>query len=658
MLNKKNKVFSNMIFTFIFLTSAYCYSNDDIKSLTYEVFVSPSGSDIGTGSLDDPLGTVHKALALARVNKNVPVNIWLRGGTYFLESKIKIEKIDGRLKQYPLSISAYKSERVILSGAKALPYWNKVVDSNILKRLPKKSKKNVYVTNLHEYGITDFGSAKSGGVDLYFNDIKMQISRYPNKKPLKIHSLLEPDTQEMLGYKGSKTGKFFYKENEIDDWINEKYIYLSGFWFWDWRQQVHEIDTIDSINKIISLKEPYHIYGYRKGQDYFAYNILSELDEANEWFLDRDTGKLYFYPPEDIKKINAPELAITKDLVELIDVSNITLKNLTFSYARNNGISVEGGNNNFITNVVIKHIGNQAASIRNSYNSRITDSHIYSIGANAISLNGGDRSTLTSANICAINNKIHDFAKTIKTYKSGITLGGVGNCAKNNEIFNAPHMAIYFQGNNHVIANNNIHDVVKESNDAGAIYAGRDWTSRGTIIKHNYLHNIKGLKSHGAKGIYLDDEFSGAKIEGNIFDNIRDAIFIGGGKDNIVDNNLFINSHRSIYIDARGVGWAKSQLSQLKGKLEKLPHDSTLWKAEYPRLSKVLTVNPRLPAGNEIKNNVFYDKKWNYVFDEAKPFVKFENNHHLFGSFPTEKYQVKTPLQGFSNIPFDQIGVK
>jgi len=201
-------------------------------------------------------------------------------------------------------------------------------------------------------------------------------------------------------------------------------------------------------------------------------------------------------------------------------------------------------------------------------------------------------------------------------------------------------MAIYFQGNNHVIANNNIHDVVKESNDAGAIYAGRDWTSRGTIIKHNYLHNIKGLKSHGAKGIYLDDEFSGAKIEGNIFDNIRDAIFIGGGKDNIVDNNLFINSHRSIYIDARGVGWAKSQLSQLT------------------RLSKVLTVNPRLPAGNEIKNNVFYDKKWNYVFDEAKPFVKFENNHHLFGSFPTEKYQVKTPLQGFSNIPFDQIGVK
>ncbi|WP_441003645.1 right-handed parallel beta-helix repeat-containing protein [Pseudocolwellia agarivorans] len=660
MFNKIIKVLLNIniICLILFLTSTYCRSNDDVNSLVYEIFVSPSGSDNGIGSLDDPLNTVQKALALAREIKDMPVNIWLREGTYFLDNKIKVSKIDDRLIYAPLSISAYKSENATLSGAKALPYWNKVVDSVILKRLPEKSKKHIYVTNLREYGITDFGSAKSGGVNLYFNNMKMNISRYPNHGYLKIEELVEPDTRVVRGYKGSKTGKFYYKEDSINSWSDDKNILMSGYWFWDWKDQIHEVDSINTISKIITVKKPYHHYGYRKGQEYFAYNILAELDAPNEWYLDRDTGKLYFYPAENITRNNAPVLAVTKDLVELNDVSNITIKNLTFSYARNNGIGVKGGNNNNITNVVIKHIGNQAVSIRNSYNSMISSSHIYSIGANAISLNGGDRDSLTSANICAINNKIHDYAKTIKTYKAAITLGGVGNCAKNNEIFNAPHIGIFFQGNNHVIEYNNIHNVVQESNDAGAIYAGRDWTSRGTVINNNYLHDIQGFKGKGAKGIYLDDEFSGVTITGNIFNNVRDAVFIGGGRDNIVDNNLFINSFRSIYVDLRGISWGKNVGSQLTSKLENVPHKSEVWKNEYPDLSNVLTLAPRLPVGNVIKNNVFYDDKWNYVFDKAKQYVTFENNHHIPASSPTENYQVKSPLKGFSNIPFEKIGVK
>ena len=114
-------------------------------------------------------------------------------------------------------------------------------------------------------------------------------------------------------------------------------------------------------------------------------------------------------------------------------------------------------------------------------------------------------------------------------YKAGIALHGVGLRAANNLIHDAPHMAIQFWGNDHVIELNEIHHVCPESNDAGAIYAGRDWTMRGTVICHNYLHHITGFRGKGCVGVYLDDMFCGTRIEGNVFHEVTRAAFIGAG---------------------------------------------------------------------------------------------------------------------------------
>ena len=44
-------------------------------------------------------------------------------------------------------------------------------------------------------------------------------------------------------------------------------------------------------------------------------------------------------------------------------------------------------------------------------------------------------------------------------------------------------------GNNHVIEHNHIYNVCTETQDAGVIYNGKDWTSRGTIIRNNLIEN-------------------------------------------------------------------------------------------------------------------------------------------------------------------------
>ncbi|QCU73930.1 right-handed parallel beta-helix repeat-containing protein [Pseudoalteromonas distincta] len=632
-------------------------ANDSHADESVYIYVSNKVNLNGEGSLSSPYKSLLNALARARKIKNKSVTIVVRGGIYTLNKTVELTDEDSRDSKFPLMITSFKNEEVVISGAKELNTWNEVTDPAALKRIQSSSKKNIYVTNLFKYGVSNFGSAKLGGVELYHNDKKMLLARYPNNGLLKINKLVKPGSKIVRSHTGSVEGQFYYDDATIDSWTGEDDIYLNGYWFWDWKQEIQAVKSIDTKSKIISLKKPYHVYGYKRKQEYFAFNILTELDSKNEWYLDRGNGDLYFYPSTEITN-EKPKLAVIDNIISLNNVSNITVKNITFSYAKNNGVFIEGGEQNLLENVVVKHIGNTAISILNSPKTKVVSSHIYSVGGSAISIHGGNRDELISGDICIINNNIHDYAKTIKTYQPGISIRGVGNCVINNEIFNAPHMAIYFEGNNHTIKYNEIYNVVKESNDAGAIYAGRDWTSRGTVIANNYLHNIQGYKNKGAKGIYLDDEFSGVTIENNIFDNVYDAVFIGGGKDNVVKNNLFINTFRSIYIDTRGIGWAKKALSQLLQKLNQVPYKSDIWKKSYPTLSNVLKVEPRLPVGNLIENNVFFDDGWNAIREEAIPYIQLKNNHLLVGEKPTNDYSVSKNLHNFKAIQFEKIGIQ
>ena len=136
---------------------------------------------------------------------------------------------------------------------------------------------------------------------------------------------------------------------------------------------------------------------------------------------------------------------------------------------------------------------------------------------------------------------------------------GVGNRShSHNLIHDAPHIAILFDGNDHLIEYNEIHSVLWEVNDAGAIYAGREWTMRGTVIRYNYLHHVYGPGLHRDPiiwGIYLDDMYSGTTIYGNVFYELTRGARIAGGRDNTIENNVFVNCNPAVEVHSVGV-WA------------------------------------------------------------------------------------------------------
>jgi hypothetical protein len=283
----------------------------------------------------------------------------------------------------------------------------------------------------------------------------------------------------------------------------------------------------------------------------------------------------------------------------------MTFRGLTFEAARGTAISIRNGTENQIIGCTIRNMGTSAVGISNGKKNSVIGCNIYGMGGGGISLWGGNRKTLTPASHVAENNHIHHYGRWRRMYQKAVALGGVGNRAAHNLIHNAPHQAMGFWGNDHVIEFNEIHSVCYESNDAGAIYAGRDWTMRGTVIRNNYLHHINGFRGRGCVGVYLDDMFSGTAIRGNVFYKVTRAAFIGGGRDCIIENNIFVDCVPAIHVDARAVGWARKSVDGvMKDRLLAVPYNKPPYSTRWPQLTNIMDDEPGLPKGNIVLRNI------------------------------------------------------
>ena len=197
---------------------------------------------------------------------------------------------------------------------------------------------------------------------------------------------------------------------------------------------------------------------------------------------------------------------------------------------------------------------------------------------------------------------------------------GVGNRVSHCFISNAPHQGIFVEGNNHIIEFNEISFLALETGDVGAIYSGRDWSYRGNVVRYNYFHDLNGPGRLGAVGVYMDDLASGFKVFGNIFYNCDKAVQIGGGRDNIIVNNIFLDCNISVKIDNRGVG-ARSALVAKGGKwrmyekLNDVNYTSDIYQKSYPELVGFEQNEPLVPKGNNVSYNVSVSKN----FIQIKP---------------------------------------
>lgn len=238
---------------------------------------------------------------------------------------------------------------------------------------------------------------------------------------------------------------------------------------------------------------------------------------------------------------------------------------------------------------------------------------------------GGVRDTLTPSGFLIESNRFHDFGLYKYVISPGVVAGGVGTMIRKNEFKSALHMAILFGGNDHLIEKNDIHHVTTITFDSGAIYAGRDLSSRGTMIRWNRLHHLDAeapCDSHTScirMGIYMDDFLGGTTVYGNIFYKVQTGFFSNCGGDMNFTNNLFVEAE--VAIRQVGLDLAQNLYQPFLGTdqflymlLHLVPFEGALWKSRYPELATRFStwtnstdpppLGTTVPLGNSFETNV------------------------------------------------------
>lgn len=302
------------------------------------------------------------------------------------------------------------------------------------------------------------------------------------------------------------------------------------------------------------------------------------------------------------------EVAVAPSLFTFNGAHDVRIEAVALEKTTGTAVTITSSNAISLTDCFIGRTGGYAVDVADGRDVHVERCVVAQTGGGGVRLNGGNRTSLQSGRNAVLDSLVVDFGQLIRTYAPGVALTGVGNSVSGSFIGGAPHAGIVIAGNDHLIQGNEVGFVACETTDASAIYMGRDWTQRGNRLTRNFIHDV-GPGTPGAivSGIYLDDQFSGTQIDHNVMIRMPHGIFVGGGRDNHIEDNIFAMIGRSaVWIDDRGMNWQRDAAGPnglLRQALTASPYLSPLWQKRYPALPNLLNERPGFPVGNTAARN-------------------------------------------------------
>lgn len=471
----------------------------------------------------------------------------------------------------------------------------------------------------------NFGSTRAHA-PMFFYDHRWAVNaRWPNEGWARY--------TKAAGKKG-----FVFDSTRPSRWNFEEGVYLAGYFAYDWAFEHLRAEGFDATpsNGVMRTRcEAQYgfstgVWGAEKGRRFYAYNVRAELDAPGEYYYDRKTGKVDFIAPAGgIKEFRA---AVSEGpIVRIEGAKDVEFRGIVFEYAVGDGLSFAHCTNCVVANCQVKNVGGHGIVLRGGKNCRVTGTLVDTTGLTSLDIDAGDRWSLTRADHVVQNCELTRFGTVRRTYAPGVLLRGVGTSLVGNRFHEAPHSAVIYGGNEHLLASNEAWRVLLETGDAGVFYSGRDPLSRGNVLAYNYIHDIGRPEDTFActMAFYLDDCDAGDTIVSNRVVNVARGLMLGGGQDNHIIGNVFEGCRIGLSIDARGVTWKdhwdnpKDPSWQMTRKVKEMKVDREPWRSKYPNLLTYLSGNPREPRHVSVVGNVFKGCEKTIVIEHsAKPYEK------------------------------------
>lgn len=570
------------------------------SALAVEFHVASNGNDDNPGTAEKPFATLEKARDSVRstLRNGAPmegVTVWIAGGSYPQNTMFQLNTSDSGTPDAPVMYRAKDGADVRISGGRTIPVSAFVpISGDAKNRLEEKARAQVIQADLKTLGITDYGALRQYGhalpvseapMELVFNDKIMTLARYPNSGKIPIGKVLDKGSVPRFKDYKNRGATFNYTDPRHAKWAAREDVWFQGTFNNGYADDMIPVASIDPETKTVKLASP-HMYGVVSGkpyQSYVALNILEELDTPGEYYIDRDNGMLYFWPPSSMETASVSVSILEDPVISLENASHITLRGLTVENGRGIGIYIEGGHHNLVAGCTVRNMGTsgifmgqgakqtfphithddyegepisrrignlQAHIYKNTtwdrkagHDHTILSCDVYDTGCGGIFLSGGLKKGLVRSNNQVINCKVHDYNRRNKFLWSGINMHGCGNRIAHCEIFNSDFQGIYARGNDHIYEYNHIHHVCLDSDDTSPWYVGRDPSDRGHLVRYNFFHD-SGNPKRMQMGIYCDDVSSGVKAYGNVFYNVkfsRGLMYTNAGSDLKFLNNIVID---------------------------------------------------------------------------------------------------------------------
>ncbi|KAK7468006.1 hypothetical protein BaRGS_00036750 [Batillaria attramentaria] len=586
------------------------------RAATVHLYVSPTGSDSNGGrQVSHPVKTLQHALNMLESDgfRGNNVFVELMAGYHYMTSTLRFHvPHNGTVGGQPIPSSLF----------------HHVTDTHVLQRLPLEARGKVLELDLTGAGIQDLGTLTTYGfyhlwkapLEIFINGRPLKLAQWPNDGFINIKCL--PD--------GEHGRRFTYDSGNRDScWAQETAPWAYGWWHRSWADSSLPVSSVDPHTHTITLAKDSQ-YGLRVGHytptgpqvgnalqgGYFrVINMLCEIDQPGEYYIDRTTKKLYVWPNTPHQTLTSSDVVYGSMLPQCLKIekrfTDLHFEDFTIEGCRQFGVDANSVSGLTFSNMEFKNTGSFGIHCTGDCRRvSVLASEFHDVGG-GMYIAGGDRTTLTSSEIVVRDNHLWEFSRCGAFPGDAIHVAGVGARVEHNHVHHGQYSGIRWNGNDHVIEYNHVHHMCWNASDCGALHTGRQWTWRGNVVRYNYIHHtLRYMPGADVRGIMLDDEYSSALIEHNVFFDNEVHVNIGGGRDNVIRYNVMYNATKySIQVDARGMGSdpAHNHIASLTQTLEASPYKTPLWQSRYPELANILSKHPEAPEGNQIYENVFYN---------------------------------------------------
>ena len=536
------------------------------------LYVATNGNDGWSGRLsspnrthtDGPLASLIGARNRLRAgDPGAAKGSWhvlVRGGTYELSEPLVLEPQDSGTAESPVIYEAYKKEKPVFTGGRSIRNFRQV-------------------GQLWRTTIDEARSGKWYFRQLFVDNQRRTRARSPNSGYYRISQLIPGPS--VPNAKPVARDKFVFAPGDLQAWqrLGDVDLVLMH----SWENSIHPLGSVDTMSNVVEfaapLKEWWGLGYWEDHQRYFVENALELLDEPGEWYLNRETGELSYWPMKGERlnetRIVAPVLTNFVEFAGNPDkgafVQHVTLRGLAFHDAdwvldqKGNSstqaavevpavITADGALNCAVENCEVAHIGTYGIWFRRGCkNCRIQHNRLFDLGAGGIRV-GEDRMAAEdraeTSRTLVDNNHIFDGGR-IYPGCVGIWLAqSSNNRISHNDIHDLYYTGISVGWNwgleknrttNNFIEYNHVHNLGHGVlSDAGLIYCLG--VSPASVIRNNVLHDLWPYSAPALGwGIYLDAHCGNYLVENNLVYNTLSGglMFNNGGHEHVIRNNIF-----------------------------------------------------------------------------------------------------------------------